>query len=249
MFFKDKVAITVGETKIYLRDYNRIVKDAESVGINKKDITSTIIDYYQTKEAANKVGLAVNGNYIKMAVKNLQESNKKLPESIANMQAYGTALNNLIIYGRYSGVNGKIVWVPYTSTEVDNMALFDKGKAKQLIDRAHSELEKGSNKGIDELRAADINKTPYGEYLFTDDGEFIIENGKEAFKQMPVERSVMSEYVKKCTKEGVCPVSEDKDRATYFFVQNYFRVNKIDMNLADKLELEKQKIKVVDYVN
>ena len=72
MFFKDKVAITVGETKIYLRDYNRIVKDAESVGINKKDITSTIIDYYQTKEAANKVGLAVNGNYIKMAFKNLQ---------------------------------------------------------------------------------------------------------------------------------------------------------------------------------
>lgn len=249
MFFKDKVAITVGETKIYLRDYNRIVKDAESVGINKKDITSTIIDYYQTKEAANKVGLAVNGNYIKLAVKNLQESNKKLPDSIANMQAYGTALNNLIIYGRYSGVNGKIVWVPYTSTEVDNMALFDKGKAKQLIDRAHSELEKGSNKGIDDLRAADINKTPYGEYLFTDDGEFIMENGKEAFKQMPVERSVMSEYVKKCTKEGVCPVSEDKDRATYFFVQNYFRVNKIDMNLADKLELEKQKIKVVDYVN
>ena len=42
---------------------------------------------------------------------------------------------------------------------------------------------------------------------------------------------------------------EDKDRATYFFIQNYFRVNKIDMNLADKLELEKQKIKVVDYVN
>ena len=128
MFFKDKVAITVGETKIYLRDYNRIVKDAESVGINKKDITSTIIDYYQTKEAANKVGLAVNSNYIKLAVKNLQESNKKLPDSIANMQAYGTALNKLIIYGRYSGVNGKIVWVRIPNRKFNKMAIFIMGK-------------------------------------------------------------------------------------------------------------------------
>lgn len=250
IFFKDTVAISVGEVKIYSRDYNRMVKQAEEAGMSKKDLTDILIEYYQTKEAARIIGLNVPEGYIKLATKKLQETSPNLPESIAIMQSYGSAVSSTFIYGNYNGINGRMVWAPYVADDVNNEAFLSKDRAKSLLENAHNELKNnGSDKGIDELAQADINMPPTGQYVFTDDGRFIKDDGLDTYKPLPVSPGAAAEYVKSCTSEGVCDIAEDKSKAAYFFIQNYFRISKIDTSLAEKLESEKQKIKVVDYVN